>query len=434
MIRLPLAPSTERRLAVPLIGWVLLGLTAPYLFFFIQPIFFAPDGVMQFPEYAPATKFIGTDFRSTRAAAQAWFTTRETPYINNNQYAYPPLTMALFAPFTLLTWEQGYPLMVALTVACAVVVGLLLPLHLSRGRPISPLLPVAFLTGLFSYGFQFELERGQHNLIAVTLAVLAVWVFHTQPRYRFVGYGLFVLAVQLKAYPAIFVLLLIDDWRAWRANLRRIGALGLINVALLFVFGPQLFREFLAALADASANPYAWQGNHSIRAFSLWFPNIPGWMPLGPYSRQIQAGLLAAVGLSLGALVLQAYRQRRRGLQPMLFLACTVGALTIPGASHDYTLSYLVAPIALLFALPEQWAVAHTRPRRAVVAALMVLFCAAYGTTLASYATKPIQWHNNAPTLVFMLLVGVALAFVAPPPNAGPTGPAEPAPMAPSPA
>jgi hypothetical protein len=138
-------------------------------------------------------------------------------------------------------------------------------------------------------------------------------------------------------------------------------------------------------------------------------------MPLGPYHAAIQAGLLAAVGLSLAALIVQAYVQRRRGLPPMLFLACTVGALTIPGASHDYTLSYLVAPVALLFSAPEHWAVAATRPRQAATAVLVVAFCAAYGVTLASYATKPIQWHNNAPVLVFLLLAGVALAFVAPP-------------------
>ena len=58
-----------------------------------------------------------------------------------------------------------------------------------------------FVTGLTSHGLQFELERGQFNVVAISLCLLAVYIFHYQVKYRHFGYLLFLVAVQLKVYP-----------------------------------------------------------------------------------------------------------------------------------------------------------------------------------------------------------------------------------------
>ncbi len=415
MPRVTLERLIERVLAAPLVVWVLLGLAFTYLLYFIGPLFLS-GGPMVVQSYIPAGKSIGVDLHSNVRDAAAFFETGQSPYIDNNQYAYPPLTELLFAPLNLAGWPEAYTLITLVNVGCVLLVGLLIPLSLSRPRPLSALLLLALLAGLFCYGFQFELERGQNNLIAVTLAFLAIWVYHAHPRGRLVAYGLFCLAVQLKVYPAIFILLLVHDWRAWAANLKRFVALGLVNFAALFVFGPRLALEFFTALAEHAANPYVWPGNHSLWSFTFWIAHNffnEDWPT--PYSRPLQLAGLALVLGCLALLWLLAYRRRQPALNPLLLLGCTIGALVIPAASHDYTLSFLVAPVALLFAQPDTWAVAPSRGRQAGVLALVVVFAAAYGTTLVSFVNKPLALYNNCPALLIMLVAATAIAVLAPP-------------------
>ncbi len=64
---------------------------------------------------------------------------------------------------------------------------LYVPLSMSPGKRVTPELLVVFATGLISYGLQFELERGQFNVIAVSLAYLAIWMYHSRQWTRDVG-------------------------------------------------------------------------------------------------------------------------------------------------------------------------------------------------------------------------------------------------------
>ncbi len=403
---------SDRILNVPLVLWVLLGLAVPYLMFFISPIFFSGEPKMQFPEYVPAVAPIGTDMYTIIDTAYAWVTTQKDPYANNGQYAYPPLNMLIVLPLSLFSKVVAYKIITLVNVLGVVVIALLVPLRLSRPRPVSALLPLTLLTGLFAYGFQFELERGQMNVIAMGLTMVAIWLYHDHPRWRYLAYGLFTAGVQLKVFPFIFILLLIHDWRDWKNNLKRFALLGAVNFAALFVFGPGLFLRWLAALVDKALNPYLWFGNHSIRSFSTWIPTKPGWEWLAPYSIPVTIVLMAVVAVCLGLLLVQAHRRRQAGVSPILLLACTIAALTLPSDSHDYTLSFLVAPVALMFAQPDTWSTARTRGRRASVLGLLGIFSGAYGFTLFSFSNKPLHLFNDCIPLLLMLLTGTVLAFV----------------------
>ena len=130
-----------------------------------------------------------------------------------------------------------------------------------------------FITGLTSYGFQFELERGQFNVIAMALCFSAIFLFHRKPKLSWLAYILFTIAIQLKLYPAIYILFFVRDWKDILANLRRFLCLGIVNIALLFILGWGVFLDFLNSLRGTAIDQMIWVGNLSIRSFTQsWLP------------------------------------------------------------------------------------------------------------------------------------------------------------------
>ncbi len=201
-----------------------------------------------------------------------------TPYIRFNLY--PPLTAVLFAPLVDIPFRVAYWLIALTTLGCYVFITLAFPMRVIKEPRTLPVLMLIFITGLFSYGLQFEIERGQFNVIAVACCFAAIWICHFRRKYRYFAYCLFSLSVQLKVFPLIFIVMLIRDWRDWKGNVALCLALSAANFALLFVLGPTVFFDFLEAIARQMAHPDIWRGNHSIRtAVSLLGKYAPqtGW-------------------------------------------------------------------------------------------------------------------------------------------------------------
>jgi len=78
-----------------------------------------------------------------------------------------------------------------------------------------------------------------------------------------------------------------------------------------------------------------------------------------------------------------------------LLLACTIGALLIPSASHDYTLSILAAPVAVLFLdLSSTSDRAPATHGRSVDKILVFVLSFLYSTTLFSFIHKTITINS----------------------------------------
>jgi hypothetical protein len=388
---------------------------------------------MQFFQYIPSPDPIGLDLRQMLGYSGSWLSSRGTPYVGPNQY--PPLASALFAPLLLLDFASAYRVVTVLSVACYVGMTLGLPVLSNRGKGAAIVL-LALLTGLVSYGLQFELERGQFNVISVFLVLLAIWIFHRHRRYSMLAYALFAIAVQLKIYPFIFVLMFIRNWRARGENIRRILLLALVNFALFFALGSSVFMDFMHATARETASPYVWVGNHSITAFTtlvVQHATPYGWLWLNQYSGLIQLGLLIIVAACICLVLSFAQRRESSRMDAYLLLACTLGALLIPSTSHDYTLSILAAPVAMFYAeVGHSYPVSAMRGRLLLRRGLLVLMLSvAYASTLFSFVSKPGTFiiANNFPALMAMLIVVTGLAWLSEsnPETSEPEQPAVPA-------
>jgi hypothetical protein len=389
---------------------------------FVRPVFLNPERIMQTGAYLPVADPIGQDLNYVLEYAAAWFIQHTTPYIGLNLY--PPLVVVLFSPLLALDAATAYAVMTGLNLAAYLLAVLLIPLWMAPPDS-DPALPVLlFLVGSFSYGLHFELEKGQFNLVAFALCLLAVYLYRRHPRWRMLAYVCLTLSIQLKIYPAIFLLMLVDDWRDWRTNLQKFGGLALINASLFFVLGFGVFKDFLKALGGQMLSPNIAMSNHSAAMFAdLLFKKI-GFRELFTnagfsleQTRQFasQAPLIGTVFLLLTAVCLvivawTASRPASREIDPHLLLTCTLGALIIPSLSMDYKLPLVLGPLALVL---QSAGIPETDTRRFRASILLKLVCAfACSTTLYSYTIKPLMLQNNFPALLVMLLAVTGLVLL----------------------
>ena len=211
----------------------------------------------------------------------------------------------------------------------------------------------------------------------------------------------------------------VTDWQDWKNNIRRFLVLSAVNFVLFFILGAHIFIDFLEAIIAQSVYPSIWIGNHSIRSFvSLLSINASeyGWTWIYEYSGLVQTAFLAMITVCIFVIILQAYRQKQNGINSVLLLACTIGTLLIPSVSHDYKLSILAAPVAILFSDLSSFSKTDLRPRlRLVMIVLIFVFSATYSSTLFSFTNKPFILHNNLPALVTMLLAITCLSIMSKP-------------------
>lgn len=384
--------------------WGFIGFLVSYVGCFLIPTFFSGD-TMFAPEIVPSIGPIAGDLRTMLRWGAAW-RDAAAPY-----HGYPPLTNALFAAWTLLPFPVLFALLSTATIGLLLSLALLLPRYYAGAGGVGALVGLIVGTSLFSYGVQLEIERGQFNMLAFGLASLGVWLFHAKPRWSFFAYALFSAGVQMKLYPAILGLLLIRDYRDHRSNVRRAIGLGLANFALLFAMGWTRFLEFASALGrltDEYSGGYTL--NHSISSFAAFVTTTLGRHMTIPASAGavVESVLMLYLFGCLFAIVALNYRDRRTGIDPYLFLACTIAAMAIPTVSLDYKLAMLVAPLALAVTEFERWA-SESDASPAGNAALMVML-AAYGTTLFTYKLKPTALDNNGLALVVILGCVTAMA------------------------
>lgn len=329
-----------------------IGLLIAYFVFVIRPVITTPSqaanlNLIGFPTINP----IGVDLRQMMSYANAWAVEHHSPYVGLNLY--PPLTTVLFAPLLLVRATTIFNLMTIASLAAAFWLFWWMPrrwVKSAAGKAIW-----YCLTGvtLLSYGFFFEIERGQFNLIATALSICGVYLFHfADKRWRAAAYLLFSIGVQLKVYPFIFILLLTKNWSDWRDNIKRFLLLSAVNFAALFILGWSVFKDFLAAIADQSADPFVWIGNHSIKAFTFNTLQTPDFELYGGFIAKhttgVQLTLFAILGVSLLLSLWFSIRRRRSGFDPYLLTNITAGMLLIPAVSHDYKLPLLALPVILM--------------------------------------------------------------------------------------
>jgi hypothetical protein len=260
---------------------------------------------------------------------------------------------------------------------------------------------------------QFELERGQFNVLTLLLVITGIWIYHKYPSFRLLAFALWIAATQIKLYPAVFLLMFFSQWNHWRENARTLLLLGFLNIAAFMVLGYKVFLQFVDAVITESRNPL-WllpdkqPINHSIHAFidKLAKNNdnelpakLAGWLS---YSGSWVGIILLAVIVVCSVVILVRTLQNRPNLLHadalmLLILLCFL----LPSTSLDYKLVLLAPGLSVVFAnrtTPE------IRWQKVLFIGLAVLMSAAYSLTLVPYRYRSGLLLTAFPMLFIMLL------------------------------
>ena len=400
---------------IPILYWVLFTFLVAYVAFFLIPVFFSKLQIQYLTKYIPDAyvTHIGFDIEAIVSRIENWLRTGKSPY-SDGFIAYPPLTVAVFATFSIIGYPAYFKLIVGITLLAYLVSGLIFQLLIiPKGN--QTLLLLFFITGLFSYGLQFEQERGQFNLITSTICLIAIYIFHFHHKYRFFAYLLFSLSIQLKIYPVFFIFMFVNDWKDWQSIIKRFLGLGAFNFSLLFIFGRDIFSDFLYVIR---AYQFEYQStrveNLSIKGFMHYLStdSVQTVLPLSSQSINIIEVLFLILLVSCFVLVIgRIIKRKENGLNPYLLLISTIAALIIPSVSNDYKLSILIAPMSLVFCgLTE-----IMDPKKKSYSILLVLLASlAYWTTLYPATVKPEYLGRNFPALIIILISITALHFLVP--------------------
>ncbi len=411
----------QKILSWPYGAWVFTGFLISYWFFFFMPVFLNSIGTFQQSAYIPiAGARIGMDQNEIVNVMVKPFFNGQTDFLVRGPY--PPLLTVLYAPFTLMDPATSYATITIINLGIFLFLTLFLPWKI-QGK-LNPLVFLFIVSGLYSYGFHFEVERGQFNLLTIFFVFSAVWSFHYYPKFRLLSYLLFSIAIQFKVFPILFIICFVDDWRSWNTNIKRFIGLGVFNFALLFVLGYRNFFMFLENISGFAVRKFGGFSGHSVSPF---INSLIGQLPenytyLTNHSAIIGYSIIFGIIICLGIIIFLTYKKNLRGFSPLLLLACTAAVQMIPAVSNDYTLAVLVAPVAMVVLELESW------PKKGFMPLFLVfIITLAYSSTLYSiYTSKALimacDWFfinpwmqvvltNNFTPLFIILIACTILAF-----------------------
>jgi len=309
----------------------------------------------------PRARPLGVDFRDGLYDPARAFSTVHS--------GWPPLTLLLGRPFTLVSLSTGYDIQVCVLVALALV-AVVLSARLAVKAACADDLPgrkvdaplVGLVMGLWlltSYGFMYEIDRGNIDLYALVFSLLAVWLTIRSSRSAWLPAAVLALAIGLKLYPAILLVMLFWRYR-WRALLPVV----VTTAVALLIAGPAALRHSLAALSSLQAGVHAeWWGQDSATAMAHVLRDHTGWAPSW-VGYPLLIVPLALWAVTMVTLVRRGWNDRNAVLAAA---ACVPPMAIVPAVSNDYKLVLCVLPLAVL-------AVVVATMERAPAAAWAVLF------------------------------------------------------------
>jgi len=345
----------------------------------------------------------GIDFRDGLYDPARAFTTVHS--------GWPPLSLYLGRPFTLLGFSAAYKVQFVILLALAVAATVLSTKLAMRavgendrpadGRLLGLVLGLWLLT---SYGFLYEIERGNIDLYALVFSLLAVWFTVRGARSPWLPATFLALAVGLKLYPAVLVVVLL-----WRYRWRAVLPLAVTTLAALLIAGPANLAHSVTTLQALSTSRTAqWWGQDSATAMTHVLHDHTAWAPAWVFWPLI-AVPLALWATTLVVLVRRGWSERGAVLASS---ACVPLMAIVPPVSNDYKLVLCVFPLAVLAA-----AVSALR-REPAIAWIVVFGALSYATIFLARSTILVAASLQGSKYTLLVLLQVLLLVTATWPSA----------------
>ncbi|WP_255197330.1 glycosyltransferase family 87 protein [Halorarius litoreus] len=206
--------------------------------------------------WATQPEALGVNFRVYRVAADAMLASGD-PYAVHPvgepayRYVYPPGTLPLFVPYTLLPASVGFALHTLTAVVAGGVLTRVVGRTVARRGHALTRLDHALVFGFVTVSPVAVPSLFYGNVNLQLAALVAVGVDRVDDGAR--SGGVLAVPAVLKAFPAVFLAVPVRYAATWRDRLRAVGAASGVAVLVfgggLLAFGPAATRAWLAALA-----------------------------------------------------------------------------------------------------------------------------------------------------------------------------------------
>jgi hypothetical protein len=291
-----------------------LAYLAAYFLFYFVPTFCVTDS-MSFFEGVPKAKALGLDFFATLKMS-----------LNEYMIPYSPLGKLLFPIVAKSNWGNNFYFITALTlIASAVSFGLVSLMVKIENKWLFFTLLILYLS---SYGFLFEIERGQWNILAMSLVLAAVYL--SRKDMIILSAILFALAVSLKLYPILFAPALIKDYSRIKESLKMVLAVCISNAVLFLILGVSIFKWYVRIMTKYSDIKTSWIGNHSLTSFNIMY----GYNWINPI-------VVVLLMFMIAWFIYQNYKNHLLTSLPHFLSILALTSCVLPSVSHDYKLSIL---------------------------------------------------------------------------------------------
>jgi hypothetical protein len=297
--------------------------------------------------YDPSVRF--SDYHQTYTYASG-VTQGKNPYLSSMPSVYFPFTFIMLYPFTLLAVKYSlfwYALIAVLTF-----------LFFVYNRTKSYVYPFVF--ALLSYPLIFLLDRG--NIEGLLFLLLALFTYLYATRKYLLAVIALAMAISLKLYPAVLLVLLVSDRRFREAALclLMVFIFSLAGMIFLHLQVPGstlqgLAGSFWASLGQFKSLYYGDQGGGYGFAFNHTFNNLIRSLDIYvPFIRNTDLFIEIYSGIVLVLFMLMAwYVVKIEKVEWRKILLLVSAMIFFPYVSFDYTLINLYLPLLLFLSAPE---------------------------------------------------------------------------------
>ena len=390
---------------------VMIPFVATFIFYYFGPVFLNSLNQMQFPVFVPRFDPIGIDLRWIWQLEQDWGQNGFS-FSNKGTEHFPPFILLLFVWSSKLSFQDTYKIFSLLTLTLYLVTAIAIPYLIAKKCNLDKkvwLISIPFaLFGLTAYGFQFEIERGQWNLVACCLAIWGCYLYWQGSLiYKCFAIALLTIAIQMKLYPAIFILAFFACRKNLNDGVITCFAVFTINIGLLFIFGWNGFVIFLHSVASIAHGTSYGIAQTSISAF-LWLisQNHIEYIPLFKFLLVIYSIFLI---FTIYLLIFKKSVEQEEFISLLVLL--TIIGLIVPPHSNDYKLSLM--PLILSIMSPQLVILSSFRDKYKQTIPLVILMLFFGFSTFYSYATKPSNMfiQNNVSNLLLLSILQCVLVI-----------------------
>lgn len=374
-----------------------------YLFYYI-PVFLNKQNYMYFFEPAPRFNPIGIDLRWLHSIIMEW-SENKFIYKPGLTLHFPPLILIIFIWASACSFNTLYQIYVPFCFSLYFITCIMFLLFLKKKHQYSEqslLIAMPFiLLGYFSYGVQFEIERGQWNLLAFSLVLLGIILLQKNLKMcKYFAYSLLFVATQIKLWPLVYILPFVRLETSTSNAIRKTFSFFVLNLAFLFIFGKRGAENFISQLHEFAAASKYGVAQTSFTSF-LWCLKKENLFFEKPIC---YVALFCFVLIAMFAFHITFFG-KKYNFEVLIFL-CTLLSLLIPSQSNDYKLCLL--PISLVIMIPYFYTIISKNSLCNILISLIVFFIT---FTYFSFTLRPDIWFLQN-TVACLLLAGLSACFL----------------------